>query len=225
MPDAKRRQMLLTIEREYAETRSFTGRKAPRPGVMQALARVPREEFVPLAMKPLAYVNNALPIGCGQTISQPFIVALMTDLLEPEPDHLILEVGTGSGYQAAIVSLLVKRVYSIEVIPELAETAAARLQRLGYLNVEVIHGDGYRGCPEHAPFNGIIVTAAVSHVPPALQEQLAPGGRLVIPIGMPYMHQELMVIEKNEAGEISTREVLGVAFVPLVSGGAGGAEK
>ncbi|WP_225911556.1 protein-L-isoaspartate(D-aspartate) O-methyltransferase [Desulfuromonas versatilis] len=210
--------MLATIEAETRLTSRQTGRSALRERVMEALAKVPREEFVPGPMRPFAYADNALPIGLGQTISQPFIVALMTDLLEPEKDHRVLEIGTGSGYQAAVLSQLVRKVYSVEVIPELAEQASRRLQRLGYRNVEVRLGDGNHGWPEHAPFEGVMVTAAAPLVPPALKKQLASRGRLVIPIGLPYLHQELMVLEKDEAGNISTREVLGVAFVPLVGG-------
>ncbi len=218
MISSKVGKMLETIAAETSYTSRSTGRSALQPKVMEAMARVPREEFVPPAMRPFAYADNALPIGLGQTISQPFIVALMTDLLCPAEDHLVLEIGTGSGYQAAVLSLLVRQVYSIEVVPELAEQARSRLQRLGYHNVEVRLGDGNLGWPEHAPFQGVIVTAAASSVPPALKAQLAPGGHLLIPVGLPYMHQELMVLEKDRTGRISTRDVLGVAFVPLVRG-------
>ena len=208
-------QMLLTIEKECALTRNATGRSRLRPTVMEAMAGVPRDEFVPPEIKHRAYDNGALSIGEGQTISQPFIVALMTDLLEPRPDHVILEIGTGSGYQAAVLSSLVKQVISIEIIPHLAKLATARLQQLGYHNVRVLTGDGYRGLPEQAPFDGIIVTAAASHVPPPLFDQLKPGGKLVIPVGLPYMHQELLVIGKDQDGQRHTRSVLGVIFVPL----------
>jgi protein-L-isoaspartate(D-aspartate) O-methyltransferase len=139
----------------------------------------------------------------------------MTDLLNPEKDDVVLEVGTGSGYQAAVLAELVRQVYSLEIIPELAVQAAGRLHHLGYGNIEVRRADGYRGWPEHAPFDGIIVTAAASHVPAPLTEQLRPGGRLVIPVGLPYMHQELLLIEKDASGQYRTRDVLGVAFVPL----------
>lgn len=180
------------------------------------MAAVPRERFVPAHLQHAAYDNAPLPIGEGQTISQPFMVALMTDLLAPGPEAIVLEVGTGSGYQAAVLSRLVRRVYSIERVPSLATAAAARLAELGYDNVEVRQGDGYDGWPEHAPYNGIVVTAAAQHVPPPLLAQLKPGGRLVIPAGEPYVGQELVLLIKEEAGTFSTRHVLPVAFVPLV---------
>jgi protein-L-isoaspartate(D-aspartate) O-methyltransferase len=208
-------EMLRTIEAECALTTGMTGIRAFRPEVMVAMAQVPRDEFVPPEMQPHAFANNPLPIGDGQTISQPFIVALMTELLDPDPDKVILEVGTGSGYQAAILAGLVRQVYSLDILPDLAQRAKDLLRRLGYANVDVRAGDGYRGWPEHAPFDGIIVTAAASHVPPPLTEQLRPGGRLVIPVGLPYMHQELLLIEKDRDGQCHTRDVLGVAFVPL----------
>jgi len=214
--------MLRTIEAECALTSSYTGIRAFRPEVMAAMAKAPRDEFVPPAIRSQAFANGALPIGDGQTISQPFIVALMTDLLNPEKGHSVLEVGTGSGYQSAVLAELVKQVYSIEIIPELAEQAADRLHRLGYANIEVRAADGYLGWLTHAPFDGIIVTAAATHVPPALTEQLRPGGRLVIPVGLPYMHQELLLIEKDAGGRRHTRDVLGVSFVPLTGRGERG---
>ncbi|HXV19444.1 MAG TPA: protein-L-isoaspartate(D-aspartate) O-methyltransferase, partial [Desulfuromonadales bacterium] len=192
---ARIQEMLRTIEAECALTAGYTGLRAIRPEVMAAMAKVPRDEFVPPDIRAHAFANNALPIGDGQTISQPFIVALMTDLLNPEKDAVILEVGTGSGYQAAVLAELVRQVYSLEIIPELAAQAAGRLHRLGYGNIEVRKADGHQGWREHAPFDGIIVTAAATHVPPPLTEQLRPGGRLVIPVGLPYMHQELLLIE------------------------------
>jgi protein-L-isoaspartate(D-aspartate) O-methyltransferase len=223
---ARVEDMLRTIEAECALTASYTGIRAFRQEVMTAMAQVPRDEFVPPEIRSHAFANNALPIGDGQTISQPFIVALMTDLLNPDKEDVILEVGTGSGYQAAVLSELVRQVYSIEIIPELAAQAAERLRHLGYANIEVRATDGYRGWPELAPFDGIIVTAAATHVPPPLTEQLRPGGRLVIPIGLPYMHQELMLIEKDASGHCHTRDVLGVAFVPLTGNGeVGGKNK
>jgi protein-L-isoaspartate(D-aspartate) O-methyltransferase len=182
---------------------------------MAAMENVPRNEFVPGSYGDAAFDNGPLPIGHGQTISQPYIVALMTDLLELEADDTVLEIGTGSGYQTAILSQLCKQVYTIEYVPALADIAKARLERLGYDNVQSMTGNGYDGWPEHAPYDGIIVTAAASHIPKPLIEQLKPGGRLVIPVGRPHRYQELTVVEKDENGEIDIREVLGVAFVPL----------
>lgn len=208
-------RMLQDIEREVEYTRQYIGRDALSAPVMAAMQQVPRHEFVPADMRAGAYDNGPLPIGLGQTISQPYIVALMTDLLEPRPEHTVLEVGTGSGYQAAVLSRLVRQVYSIEVIDALAKLARERLSRLGYHNVEVIAADGYLGWAEHAPFDGIIVTAATPVVPEPLVDQLKPGGRMVIPIGHPYQHQELMLIEKAADSSVHTRDILGVAFVPL----------
>jgi len=207
--------MLKTIEAEYSFTKGWTGLASLQPEVMAAMRLVSREEFVPPSLKAMAYENTPLPIGNGQTISQPFIVALMTDLLCPKKGDVILEVGAGSGYQAALLSLLVRQVYTIEKNPDLAERARDLLQKLGYGNVEVRLGDGYKGWPEHAPFDGIIVTAAATHVPLSLQEQLKPGGRLIIPVGPPYETQELLALKKDENGEFSTRNVLPVSFVPL----------
>lgn len=212
-------EMVRTIEVECTLTSRYTGLNSLRPEVLAAMAKVPRDEFVPTDIRPQAFANCALPIGNGQTISQPFIVALMTDLLAPEKDDVILEVGTGSGYQAAVLAELVRRVYSLEIIPELAAQAAERLRRLHYTNVEIRTNDGYRGWPDYAPFDGIIVTAAATHIPPPLTEQLRPGGRLVIPVGLPYMHQELMLVEKDTDGRCHTRDVLAVAFVPLTGKG------
>jgi len=213
--------MLRTIEDECYLTSYYTGRKSLQPRVMDAMGQVLREDFVPDHLRSAAYANGPLPIGDGQTISQPFIVALMTDLLCPSGDDVILEVGAGSGYQAAVLSLLVKQVYTIEIVPALAHSAQERLHRLGYTNVEVRQGDGYGGWPEHAPFEGIIVTAAATHVPVPLKEQLRPGGRLVIPVGFPAMPQELFVLEKDEKGDFRTSDVLSVAFVPLTGEGFG----
>jgi protein-L-isoaspartate(D-aspartate) O-methyltransferase len=183
--------------------------------VLQALAEVPRHEFVPDDSERFAYDNRPLPIGHGQTISQPYIVALMTDLAEPDPGDTILEIGTGSGYQAAIFSSLVRHVYSIEIIEPLANEARARLERLGYDNVTTKLGDGYYGWEEHAPFDAIVVTAAASHVPPPLIAQLKPGGRMVIPVGNRFLTQQLLLIEKTEGEEIVTRQIAAVRFVPL----------
>jgi protein-L-isoaspartate(D-aspartate) O-methyltransferase len=214
MSTEKMRAMLRTIEEECRFTGGLTGRYTLRQQVLDAVAAVPREDFVPEEMKPYAYDNSPLPIGNGQTISQPFIVALMADLLEPEPDDIILEIGTGSGYQAAILSKLVKRVYSLEIIPELATIAAERLQQLGYDTVEVLASDGSSGLPEHAPYDGIIVTAAAPRIPDPLIEQLAPFGRLVIPVGLPHQPQDLLLVEKS-GGKTTSRSILSVAFVPF----------
>ena len=207
--------MIADIESEVAFTRRQIGRNELAPEVMEAMRKTPREEFVPEDLRPYAYDNGPLPIGYGQTISQPYIVALMTDLLQPEQEHSVLEIGTGSGYQTAILSQLVKKVYSIELIKELGEAATERLQRLHYDNVETRIGNGYLGWPEHAPYDSIIVTAAASHIPQALIKQLKSGGRMVIPVGLPYMHQELMLMEKDEEGNTHVKDILGVAFVPL----------
>jgi len=183
--------------------------------VLAAMRRVPRHEFVPAELVPLAYADRPLPIGEGQTISQPYIVALMTELLEPEPEDRILEVGTGSAYQAAVAAQLVAEVYTIEIVPELARSAAERLDRLGVANVTVREGDGYLGWPEHAPFDGILVTAGADHVPSPLVEQLAPGARMIIPVGDPAVEQVLKVVEKRSDGSVTTRDVIPVRFVPL----------
>jgi protein-L-isoaspartate(D-aspartate) O-methyltransferase len=211
-------QMLQDIRQEVAFTKAWIGKEQLDPRVMAAMAEVPRHAFVPEAEREDAYRNGPLAIGHGQTISQPFIVALMTDLLAPAADHVVLEVGTGCGYQAAVLSRLVRQVYSVEVIPELAEAAAARLRRLGYDNVTVRCGDGHQGWPEHAPYDGIIVTAATPAVPPPLLAQLKPDGRLAIPVGAPYGRQTLCVIGKDAQGGITSREILPVAFVPLTGG-------
>ena len=218
-PDAyedARREMLDAVQRLVVDTRGETGREALAPEVMRALAEVPRHEFVPSARRGQAYLNRPLPIGHGQTISQPYIVALMTDLLEAGPGSTVLEVGTGSAYQAAVLAESGVRVYSVEIIAPLAESAARRLERLGYRDVEVKLGDGYYGWPEHAPFDAIIVTAAAGHVPPPLVQQLAPGGHMVVPVGPRFGVQRLLLVEKgDEAGEVFARSILPVRFVPL----------
>ncbi len=208
-------RMIADIESEVQFTRSMIGRDHLNPRVMAAMKQVPRDVFVPDNMKTSAFDNGPLPIGQGQTISQPYIVALMTDLLELKEDDVVLEIGTGSGYQTAILSQLCGQVYSMELIDILREAASERLQQLGYDNIETCTGNGYLGWPEHAPYDAIIVTAAAPYIPPALIEQLKPGARMVIPVGMPMMHQELMLLTKNRNGITHTRTILGVAFVPL----------
>ena len=216
---ATRADMLRDIESEVRYTSQLIGRDALSARVMQAMGEVPREKFVPHNMQGAAFENGPLPIGHGQTISQPYIVALMTDLLEPAADHSILEIGTGCGYQTAILSRLCATVYTVEVVRELGKAAADRLQSLGYHNIQFLIGNGYAGWNEHAPYDGIIVTAAATAIPPALIEQLRPGGRLVIPVGEQYGHQELMLVTKDASGAIHEQSVLGVAFVPLVDAG------
>jgi protein-L-isoaspartate(D-aspartate) O-methyltransferase len=209
------RRMLADIEREVEYTSRLIGKRALDPRVMKAMEAVPREAFVPGNMKHFAFENGPLPIGYGQTISQPYIVALMSDLLQTQADHVVLEIGTGSGYQTAILSRLVRQVYSIEVVSELGVASAGRLKDLGYTNVECRIGNGYAGWPEHAPYDGIIVTAAATRIPQPLVDQLVTGGRLVIPVGDPYGAQELVVVTRGEGDRIDVREILGVAFVPL----------
>lgn len=213
--DRERNRLLQEIRAEAWDTRDYTGRAAFDPRVMEALQRVPRHEFIEPGSLHLAYANHPLPIGHGQTISQPYIVALMTDLIRPEAEDVVLEIGTGSGYQAAVLAGLAKRIYSVEIVPELAREAGARLRRLGYDNVEVRSGNGRLGWPQHAPYDAILVTAAASRIPPALVAQLKPGARLVIPVGYPHDAQQLTVVEKREDGGVDARPVLPVAFVPL----------
>jgi len=202
----------------YAETRAETGLGAMSPAVRAALGKVERHRLVPGAQAPAAYRNHPLSIGSGQTISQPYIVALSTDLLNPGKDDVVLEVGTGSGYQAAVLAEVVKQVYSIEVIESLGRAAAARLAELGYANVEVRIGDGYQGWPDKAPFDGILVTAAAPEVPPALVAQLKTGGRMVIPVGGSDAVQYLKVLTRRADGGYDEKRVLPVRFVPLVPG-------
>ncbi len=211
------KQMLDTIETEAKYTASFTGRAKFSDRVMQAMAEVDRKEFVPEGYRYRAYDNGPLPIGYGQTISQPYIVALMTELLDLTPESIVLEVGTGSGYQAAILSRLSKQVYTVERVKQLAAEVRRRFEELGYTNIETRCANGYNGWPEKAPFDAITVTAAATHIPKPLLEQLKPGGRMVIPVGLPYMHQELILVTKNADGEIQSKSILGVAFVPLIS--------
>ena len=211
----RRAAMVKEIEEELELTSERIGKKALSQCVLEAMLNVPRHEFVAENFRPFAYVNRPLPIGHSQTISQPFIVSIMTDLLHVSKSSVVLEVGTGSGYQAAILAYCVKQVYSIEIIKELGEEARARLQRLGYPNVEVRIGDGYKGWKEHAPFDAIIVTAAAAHVPAPLIEQLKPGGRMIIPVGEPYATQYLTLVEKDDCGKVKMKQLLPIAFVPL----------
>jgi len=210
--------MLQDIEMQVRYTRTMIRKDALHPRVMAAMSKVPRHKFVDPAMLDRAYYDGPLPIGYGQTISQPFIVALMTDLAEVEEGDKVLEVGTGSGYQTAILAELVQHLYTIEIIPELGEQACKCLQQLGYTNVETRIGDGHAGWEEEAPFDAILVTAAAGVIPPRLIEQLKPGGRLIIPVGPAYSHQDLIVVEKGGQGNISQWTALGVAFVPLTGG-------
>jgi len=211
-------EMLRDIRREMASTTGWVGKDQLDARVMAAMAAVPRHEFVPEEEQADAYRNGPLPIGHGQTISQPYIVALMTDLLAPAADQVVLEIGTGCGYQAAVLSRVVRQVYSVEVVPALAEAAAERLKALGYDNVRVRCGDGYQGWSEHAPYDGIIVTAAAPAIPSSLVAQLKPSGRMVIPVGPPYGSQTLCVVTRDTAGETHRREILPVAFVPMTRG-------
>ena len=217
--EEQHQRMIEVIDEEVTYTRHAIGKDKLDARVMEAMRNVPRHEFVPANSQLIAYHNGPLSIGHGQTISQPYIVALMTDLLEPQPDDVILEIGTGSGYQSAILSCLVKQVHTTETVSPLVEPARQRLQRLGYNNIEVHECDGYYGLPEQAPFDGIIVTAAAPHVPEPLVEQLKPGGRLVIPVGHEFYAQELLVIQKHENGQLSRRKVIDVVFVPLTGNG------
>jgi protein-L-isoaspartate(D-aspartate) O-methyltransferase len=216
---AERARMVTTIEAHAKQASTTLGRNYIAPEVLKAVSAVPRHEFVPDRLRGDAYTDRPLPIGYGQTISQPFIVALMTDLLRVGPDDAVLEVGTGSGYQAAVLAHLARRVYTIEIVPGLADSAATRLQRLGYSNVVARTGDGYYGWEEAAPFDSIIVTAAASQIPPPLIRQLKPQGRMVIPVGAPFAVQYLVLVERDPDGRVKTRQLLPVRFVPLASGG------
>jgi len=213
-----RDEMVEVVVAETAQLAERIGRAVLGTSVIAALAKVPRHEFVPVELRPYAYINSPLPIGCDKTISQPFIIALMTDLLAPQPGDVVLEVGAGVGYQAAILARLVKQVYTVDIIDELAQAAGRRLGRLGYTNIEVRTGNGYYGWPERAPFDKIIVTAAPDLVPPPLLAQLKAGGKMVIPTGIPDK-QQLVLVEKSADGKLTTREVLPVRFSELEEGG------
>ncbi len=208
-------QLMVEIEQDTRKTEGYTGRAALHPRVREAMATVARHDFVDMHSTDAAYANRPLPIGHGQTISQPFIVALMTDLLDLKAEYIVLEIGTGSGYQAAVLATLVKHVYSIEIVPQLAASATKRLADLGYENVSVKTGDGYFGWPEAAPFDAIIVTAVGPDIPVSLVEQLKTGARMVLPVGTPYRAQNLTVVTKRADGGYTSEEVLPVAFVPL----------
>lgn len=210
-----RAAMLQAISADVRDTSSYLESSTLNQRVFDALARVPRHEFVPFTQRPWAYENRPLPIGYGQTISQPYIVAIMTDLLKLDKDDKVLEIGTGSGYQAAILGELVHMVYTIEIIEPLGQKAAKRLKKLGYKNIRTQIGDGYYGMPEKAPFDAIVVTAAASHIPPPLVGQLKPGGRMIIPVGSRFMIQQLILVSKTLEGKINTRQLLPVRFVPL----------
>lgn len=216
--DAARHNMVEEIIADAEATSSYSGMPALGRSVIAAMEKVERHRFVPAALSAVSYFNRPLPIGHGQTISQPFIVALMTELMKLKAGDRVLEIGTGSGYQAAVLAEIAGAVYSIEIIEPLGKEAGERLNSLGYRNVQTRVKDGYYGWPEAAPFDAIIVTAAASHVPPPLLKQLKPGGRMVIPLGAQFMTQFLMLVEKKPDGSVTTRQILPVAFVPLTGG-------
>ncbi len=211
----KRMELIRVIEDDVRETSLYLDKEELDARVMKAMADVPRHEFVRKSLRSHAYENRPLPIGYGQTISQPYIVAIMTDLIKVKPGSRVLEIGTGSGYQAAILAELVDQVFTIEIIEPLSEQARALLKRLGYTNIQVKYGDGYYGWLEHAPYDAIVVTAAASHIPPPLLDQLKPGGKMIIPVGGRFMTQELLLIDKKPDGKHQTRQILPVSFVPF----------
>jgi protein-L-isoaspartate(D-aspartate) O-methyltransferase len=223
-PHAAAREAMVAAVEAHARRAgaALEGRAAIEPRVLAAMRRVPRHAFVPPELAAGAYDDRPLPIGFGQTISQPFIVALMTDMLRTAPGQVLLEVGTGSGYQAAVLAELVGAVHSVEIVAPLADAAERRLRALGCANVAVHRGDGYYGVPEAAPFDGVVVTAAATGIPPPLLDQLRPGGRMVIPVGGAFALQHLVLVEKAADGRVRTRQTLPVTFVPLVRGGGGG---
>lgn len=211
----QRLAMVDTIRADVIETADLLGRKDLTTQVLEAMKKVPRHEFVPDQYKAQAYENRPLPIGQGQTISQPYMVAIMSELLAFDKTSKVLEIGTGSAYQAAVLAELADEVYSIEIIESLAESAKQRLQRLGYDRIHTRSGDGYYGWEEYAPFDAIMVTAAASHIPPVLIKQLKPGGRMLIPVGDRFNVQQLVLVLKDSHQRITTRQILPVSFVPL----------
>ena len=215
--EALRRQMVAEVAAQTIYFSARIGKAALAKPVMEAMDNVPRHEFVPVELQPFAYADTPLPIGCDKTISQPFIVALMTDLLGLEPTDAVLEIGTGLGYQSAILAQIARKVYSVEIIEELAQQAEQRLRRMGYTNIELKLGNGYYGWPEHAPFDKVIVTAAPDLIPPPLIEQLKPEGRIVIPAGLPEA-QQLIVLTKQRDGKLTITEILPVRFSALEGG-------
>lgn len=215
--DGLRQQMIAEVVAETVFLTSRLGKAALNARVIEVMGKIPRHEFVPVELQPYAYLNRPLPVGYGKTISQPFIVGLMTDLLDPQPEDSVLEIGAGVGYQAAILAALVKRVYTVEIIEELAAGAKRRLQRMGVRNVDVFVGNGYYGWPKQAPFDKIIVTAAPDLIPPPLITQLKAGGKMVIPTGIAD-EQKLVLVEKSQAGKLSTKDILPVRFSQLEQG-------
>ena len=213
--DAAKRALWDEVESQIASMQLELGIDGLSPAVRTALMAVPRQRFVPEAQRPRAYANRPLPIGFGQTISQPLIVAVMTEMLEVGPGDRVFELGTGSGYQAAVLDALGTEVYSVEIIPQLGQRARATLDATGHEDVKTRIGDGYFGWPEAAPFDAIIVTAASDHIPPPLIQQLKPGGRMLIPVGSRYLTQQLVLVTRDEDGAIRTREMMPVVFVPL----------
>lgn len=216
--NSRRASLIAEIESEVRQTRQALGFDRLAPAVRAALSAVPRHAFVPPAQRDLAYANHPLPIGNGQTISQPYIVAIMSQLLQCGAGERVLELGTGCGYQAAVLAAMGLAVYTVEIVPELAQRARTTLLELGYDQVQVRTGDGWQGWPEAAPFAGIIVTAAAPRIPKPLLEQLRPGGRLVIPVGAPEAIQDLAVYVKDASGQVKGHRVLPVRFVPVTGG-------
>jgi len=212
---AKRSALANEVAYDLDRIRPGAANSELRKRILSAIGSVPRHEFVPDSLQAQAYQNRPLPIGHGQTISQPTVVALMTELLDPRPGQRILEIGSGSGYQAAILAALGAEVFTIEIVPALGESAGKRLARLGYRKVHTRIGDGYHGWAEHAPYDAIIVTAATNHIPPKLLEQLKPASHMAVPVGNPFGQQQLILATKDNTGRVTTQKVLAVRFVPL----------